>query len=252
MNKTYVLKQSGAIIISVAVLVILLGTMSVSAATKPTSSARKTQGWHMLKEQNNGQHLGEIAKQLGITVEELKQAQSDPEARERIRVQMEAFRDSRLQQRAEKLGITVEELKARIESRHADHLGQMAERLNISVEDLQIALDDPYKREEIHNQLQQFNEQERATHAQELAEYLGISVDELKALHENNDLRNEYSQEISTWHDQKIQERADDLGIDVDELKDKMKLNHKNSPWNKRGQRKAGMMFGESPDFEQR
>ncbi|MDD3364079.1 MAG: hypothetical protein PHZ03_03790 [Syntrophomonas sp.] len=99
-------------------LVISLLLSFVLITSMSAYSFAQTEGCH-----HSGVQIEQKAKDLGITVDELK-------------AQMKAERKAKLEQKAKDLGITVDELKAKMKAEHQAKLEKKAKELGISVDEL--------------------------------------------------------------------------------------------------------------------
>lgn len=108
---------------------VALATMSSVFAAEPSteqqvnkSATVQAHGWHKGGKMTESK-LEELAKEKGITVNELKQ-------------QMKQKKEAKLEQMAKKKGITVEELKQKLQKKHEEKLEEIAKQKGISVDEL--------------------------------------------------------------------------------------------------------------------
>ncbi|MED4731179.1 hypothetical protein P9597_24195 [Aneurinibacillus migulanus] len=108
---------------------VALATMSSVFAAEPSteqqvneSATVQAHGWHKGGKMTESK-LEELAKEKGITVNELKQ-------------QMKQKKEAKLEQMAKKKGITVEELKQQLQKKHEEKLEEIAKQKGISVDEL--------------------------------------------------------------------------------------------------------------------
>ncbi|MCP1357038.1 hypothetical protein [Aneurinibacillus migulanus] len=135
---------------------VALATMSSVFAAEPSteqqvneSATVQAHGWHKGGKMTESK-LEELAKEKGITVDELKQ-------------QLQKEREAKLEELAKEKGITVNELKQQMKQKKEAKLEQMAKKKGITVDELK-------------QQLQKKHEEK----LEEIAKQKGISVDELK------------------------------------------------------------------------
>lgn len=129
--------------------VFLVLSLQLQAFAAPTVEAKDSD----INHKGCRQKLEEMAKQKGVTVDELK-------------AQLKAEHEKKLQERAKEEGISVEELKARLEAKKAERekkLEEMAKAKGITVEQLKAQLKAEHEKK-----------------LEEMAKQKGITVDELK------------------------------------------------------------------------
>jgi len=141
---------------------ILLGTglalaavSSVFAADQPAESANEGQAkahaaGFGCKMHGKKFDLEKVAKEKGITVDELKK-------------QIEQKREAKLAEIAKEKGITVEELKKQMREKRENHLAEMAKARGMSVDELKTELNKMHE-----------------AHLAALAKERGITIEELK------------------------------------------------------------------------
>jgi len=145
-NKTKLIAGSLTVVFALVLALPVLGLGATEKSTQSPSCYEKiieriAQEKGISKEEAQAKldaKLSEIAKQKGITVDELKKQMAEGKWGKGRHKPLD---EAKLKEIAEKKGITVEELKKRIAERHEAKLKEIAEKKGITVEELKQRID---------------------------------------------------------------------------------------------------------------